>query len=220
MKTNCNFLIVTFLLLTFNAGATHLGQFYVYHEMEYIQGPWSASNYFNNTGNYCYLQAIFHEEYFGTEPAQLAQEIVRLLKADKPDLYSAIQKVEVDDMVVVVSLPETEVLSQTVKNELITSMMMNNFSGVRLSQGIDNNNVTMWTMQDVTLPYFDLFLPTTQIETEQPDSNQISQQQHQVDVQVEMQEQKQKNIRPLWLYISLSFNLLLIILLVIKRTGK
>lgn len=158
MKT---FLTILTLFFYLNANATTDRTYFVYFEKLYIQG----SVIDDNTGCYdYYLEPKSFNYIYGTDD-ELINKIISRLRKDKPEVYdwtySLTMKIETKDgdtyqTNTVIIKPKKKIKDwTTVKNEITASLI---FSGYEVIFDFGNTKKTL-TLDDLTLPYFDLVKP-------------------------------------------------------------
>lgn len=145
-----------FILLTFiisrHVHATHTLTYYIYVETEYTQGPWTRANLLD-ASQYRYLAAQVHEDLLGSEPTDLVNKLLSRLKENKPEIYNWSYELTIEGDSVFITPKETVKNMETVKNEITATLLFNNFKAVSINM---NGRSQLLTINDLTLPYFDL----------------------------------------------------------------
>lgn len=199
------------ILLSLNASATHYLTYYVYFETEYIQGPWSRTKILDES-EYKYLTVEMYDDLFGTVDSQLAEKIISRLKDKKPEVYNWKYELTIQgDTVVITSKSKIENL-KTIKNELIASLIFNNFKAVAF---IFNGKSVTLNLTDLTVPYFDLISKQPEI-TVQVDTVFVQEQALPIE-SVDLPKAK-RNPFKIWFIISLLLNLGLFGTLILQKT--
>lgn len=157
--------IIAFLLLIFSvkAQAAHCFTFYVYYETEYIQGPWSKTDILDQS-NYKYLTVEKHEKLLGTVDEDLVDTLIATLKENKPELYNWNYDLKIQQDLVEITIHEIIENPETIKNELIATILLNNFDKLKLNY---NQKSETLTLEDLTLPYMDLVFYQSQEDTDE-----------------------------------------------------
>ena len=157
--------IIAFLLLIFSvkAQAAHWFTFYVYYETEYIQGPWSKTDILDQS-NYKYLTVEKHEKLLGTVDEDLVDTLIATLKENKPELYNWNYDLKIQQDLVEITIHEIIENPETIKNELIATIILNNFDKLKLNY---NQKSETLTLEDLTLPYMDLVFYQSQEDTDE-----------------------------------------------------
>jgi hypothetical protein len=152
--------ILIAFIWTADAGATHWLTYYVYVETQYVQGPWARTGLLSGS-DYRYLAPRIYEDLFGTIRDELAAKMLGRLKEEKPELYDWDYNLLIDGDTVCLEPVGPFKMSETVMNEVTATMTINSFAAVsfRLSGGTQ-----LFTLADLTLPYFDLVRPQTNVE--------------------------------------------------------
>jgi len=204
------FLTILTLTINLNSFATEWLTYYVYFETEYSQGTWTRTDILEQS-KYKYLTVEAYEDLFGSEEAQLINKLLSRLKDKKPDLYNWTYNLNVQSDTVVITTKEQVKNIETIKNEITATLTFNNFKAVTFNFG--DNSETL-TINDLTVPYFDLIskqtIPTTDRTKIQEPMNQ-----NQTVVPTET-----KNPLTTWLIISIIFNFGLVGLLMIRKLKK
>ena len=206
------FLIICFLLLNTSVFATHWLTYYVYHETEYVQGPWTKYNELNERQT-TYLEAVHYEDLFGTVPEEFVMRVISRLREKKPESYQWDYETTVEDITVNI-IPKSNIKEwETVKNELTATL---NFNGYQTVKFVFEDSTTTLTIDDVNIPYFDLVLDNDSIvgtvETAQVDTVFIDR-----PTDTNMEEQPEKEVAfPLLLIISGMFNIILLVTLIVR----
>ena len=199
------------LMLALNASATHWLTYYVYHETEYVQGPWLRTNILNES-DYKYLNVEMHEGLFGTVDSDLIDMLFSKLKEKKPEVYNWKYDLSFQGDTVVFTSKGTIQNLETIKNELTATLSFNNFRAVKFNL---NGKTETLTLADLTIPYFDLIvnqpepvvvLDTTTIE------EQI------VPIDTVANTKPKRNPYKIWLIISIILNLGLFGTLLLQKT--
>lgn len=154
MNFNAMKYLISLIIFAFciKAQAAHWFTFYVYYETEYVQGPWSKA-YILDGSNYKYLTVEKHEKLLGTVDEDLVDTLISTLREIKPDLYNWEYDLKIDQNVVEITAIGFIENQQTIKNELIATILLNNFETLKLNYNGKSENLTL---NDITLPYFDL----------------------------------------------------------------
>lgn len=194
-----NLITLFVLIISINTQASHWFTYYVYHEVEYLQGPWSRANLLDDS-NYIYLTVEQHESLLGTEDSDLVDTLISKLKEKKPDLYNWTYELKIDKDLVEIST-EDEVDFEAIKNELIATILFNNFEKLKFDY---NGQSETLTLDDLTLPYFDLV--TNPIQTETTDEPLIEQEEITENQPIENKEEK-RNTLVFWLMASVLLNI-------------
>jgi len=204
------FLTILTLTINLNSFATEWLTYYVYFETEYSQGTWTRTDILEQS-KYKYLTVEAYEDLFGSEEAQLINKLLSRLKEKKPDLYNWTYNLNVQSDTVVITTKEQVKNIETIKNEITATLTFNNFKAVTFNFG--DNSETL-TINDLTVPYFDLIskqtIPTT-------DRTKIQEPMNQNQTVVPT---KTKNPLTTWLIISIIFNFGLVGLLMIRKSKK
>ncbi|MES2429994.1 MAG: hypothetical protein V4556_03595 [Bacteroidota bacterium] len=206
-------LLILFLSIGIKSFATEWASFYVYVQQEYVQGPWKRTDVLNQSGSNQYLHALQFEELFGTEPMQLASSIFSHLKAFTPERYKFNPTISIFEDTVIIKTKDSIAYLDAVKNELVASFMLNDFKGVKIIQG---NNVQLFLLKDISVPYMDLISPSTPIIIPANDSLQkdgIIE----VNPPINLTSKKTLDKNYIWMILSVGLNLILIILLITKQ---
>ncbi|MEQ9216957.1 MAG: hypothetical protein RLO17_02875 [Cyclobacteriaceae bacterium] len=140
------------LILSFFAYATHQLTYYVYYETSYAQGPWSRVDLLNQSG-YQYLKAEAYNDLFGTIPDELVHKMLSRLKEKKPSYYNWTFDISLAGDSVTIASKETIANQETIKNEITATCTLNGFNTVTFNFP---DQLETWTLDDLTLPYFDL----------------------------------------------------------------
>jgi len=204
------FLTILTLTINLNSFATEWLTYYVYFETEYSQGTWTRTDILEQS-KYKYLTVEAYEDLFGSEEAQLINKLLSRLKDKKPDLYNWTYNLNVQSDTVVITTKEQVKNIETIKNEITATLTFNNFKAVTFNFG--DNSETL-TINDLTVPYFDLISKQT-IPTTDRTKIQESMEQNQTVVPTET-----KNPLTTWLIISIIFNFGLVGLLMIRKSKK
>ena len=204
------FLTILTLTINLNSFATEWLTYYVYFETEYSQGTWTRTDILEQS-KYKYLTVEAYEDLFGSEEAQLINKILSRLKDKKPDLYNWTYNLNVQSDTVVITTKEQVKNAETIKNEITATLTFNNFKAVTFNFG--DNSETL-TINDLTVPYFDLISKQT-IPTTDRTKIQEPMEQNQTVVPTET-----KNPLTTWLIISIIFNFGLVGLLMIRKLKK
>lgn len=141
-----------FFIFSVKAQAAHWFTFYVYFETEYIQGPWSKTDVLDQS-NYKYLTVEKHEKLLGTVDEDLVDTLIATLKENKPELYNWNYDLKIQQDLVEITIHEIIENPETIKNELIATILLNNFDKLKLNY---NQKSETLTLEDLTLPYMDL----------------------------------------------------------------
>jgi len=177
------------LILALNANATNWLTYYVYHETEYIQGPWSRIDILEKS-DYKYLSPQAYEDLLGSERIDLVNKIFFHLKEQKPEVYTWDYELSLYGDTVIFSTEEVIEHIEIIKNELTASLTLNGFEAVVFQIG--NKKETM-TIFDLTLPYFDL--------VNSKNSELLTVQKKTVEVKSEILNDNQENPLTIWLII-------------------
>ena len=183
-------LTILALLLALNANATNWLNYYIYHETEYIQGPWSRIDILEKS-DYKYLAAQAYEDLLGSERIDLVKKILLHLKEQKPKVYTWDYELSLHGDTIILSTEELIEHIGTIKNELTASLTLNGFEAVVFQIG--NKKETM-TIFDLTLPYFDLVVT-------HENSNLILEQKKTKEVSPESRSDNQENPFTIWLIV-------------------
>lgn len=152
-KARFTFLTILLLISGMPAFATHWLTYYVYTEQEYLQGPWIRAEQLG-ASHYKYLSAEAFQELFGSEPSQLANQLMARLEAQKPEVYKWSHELTVRNDTVFVATNEPIPELETVQNEVTATLLFNGFKAVTFQQ--KGQAARSLTLADLTLPYFDI----------------------------------------------------------------
>ncbi len=145
-------LFLLFLFIAINADATHWLSYYVYSETQYMQGPWSRTEILNQS-NYRYLAPHYYKDLFGTVDEDLINKMISRLKDLKPEVYSWDYHLSTQEDTVKLYISEQPEHFETIQNEITATLVLNDFEAVTFD--INDRQETL-TIDDLTLPYFDL----------------------------------------------------------------
>jgi hypothetical protein len=202
-------LIVVVFLTSLNAQATHWLTYYIYLETEYIQGPWQRIDILEES-NYKYLAPKAYENLFGSIPNDMVKTMIENLRENKPNIYNWNYEIDVHGDSVILIVNDKIAHYVTIKNEITATLTLNGFSGVTFRTP---NQVETMTLDDLTLPYFDLIIAEKRV---QKDLDTI--------VNIGKKEIKDRDgnnsTKSPWLAISIGFNILLIGWLLFNRIKK
>jgi hypothetical protein len=143
-------LISLVLLVGTKVSATHWLTYYVYYESTYIQGPWQDAELLDHS-DYVYLMPVQFEDLFGSESEDFVRKIFERLAENKPEEYDFEYEVKVTDTSVWITSPEIEDYSETVRNELTTSLCKNGFRAVLFGETRE-----VWNLEKVTAPFLEI----------------------------------------------------------------
>jgi hypothetical protein len=204
--------LLTFLTLTIslNSFATEWLTYYVYFETEYPQGTWTRTNILEQS-NYKYLTVEAYEDLFGSRNEQLVDKFLSRLKTKKPDLYQRKYDLTFQGDTVVITTKENPKNIETIKNEIIATLIFNNFKAVQFNFGGKSETLTN---NDLTVPYFDLVSKQTSQTTNTTKMEESSEQNESIEPT------ETKNPLTTWLIVSIIFNLALFVLLTMKQFKK
>jgi hypothetical protein len=204
--------LLTFLTLTIslNSFATEWLTYYVYFETEYPQGTWTRTNILEQS-NYKYLTVEAYKDLFGSRNEQLVDKFLSRLKTKKPDLYQRKYDLTFQGDTVVITTKENPKNIETIKNEIIATLIFNNFKAVQFNFGGKSETLTN---NDLTVPYFDLVSKQTSQTTNTTKMEESSEQNESIEPT------ETKNPLTTWLIVSIIFNLALFVLLTMKQFKK
>lgn len=206
--------IITILTLFFSlsVNATEWLTYYVYFETEYIQGTWARVDLIEKS-EYKYLAPKAFEGLFGSEDVDLINTIISKLKENNPKIYNWTYDLTVKNDTVILNSKGLDSQNETVKNEITATLTLNNFKAV---QFIFDNKQEVLTLENLTLPYFDLIdvkkdIDTTQISTTKSDRiNEIK------DKKSNEEPRKKSNAMTIWIILSSLLNIWLVISFIFK----
>ena len=147
--------IIIFFIFGQHCYATNEGWFYIYKETEYPQGPWTRTNILEQSGSYKYLEPKQFEELLGSEKNQLANYIFYHLQreTENPKLYKFKNFISISLDTVILQSNEIIPEFEKIKNELVASFTLNNFTALKVIQG---KTTRIYKLSDITIPYMDL----------------------------------------------------------------
>lgn len=200
MNFNLTKYFITFLFLIFSikSQAAHWFTYYIYFETEYIQGPWSKTHLLNQS-NYKYLTVEKHNQLLGTEDEDLVETLISTLREIKPDLYNWEYDLKINKNTVEITASQIVENIETVKNELIATILFNNFETLKFNY---NGKSEILTLNDLTLPYFDLVNVQNNEKKSVEEKNNLKE-----NVEVEIEKNANKNSLIYWLIASILLNL-------------
>lgn len=146
---------ILFLLLLFvsiNATATHWLSYYVYSETQYLQGPWARTEVLSQS-DYRYLAPHYYQDLFGTVEEDLVNKMISRLKELKPEVYHWDYHLSIHKDTVRLHISEQPQHFETIQNEITATLLLNDFDAITFD--INDHKETL-TLEDLTLPYFDL----------------------------------------------------------------
>ncbi|MDA9908849.1 hypothetical protein N9C86_02760 [Schleiferiaceae bacterium] len=216
MKKMKGFLTILTLVISLSASATHWLTYYVYYETEYIQGPWTRTDILERS-KYKYLASEAFEDLFGSEDADLVNKILSRLKEKKPNTYNWTYELTFQDDTVILT-PKGQIKElETVKNEITATLTFNNFKAVTFR--FADNQETL-TIEDLTIPYFDLVSGQQQkiepAEEQETIKDIVDTQKHDY-IQTNKTLDKEGDWLTIWLIISGILNIGLIGMLLMKK---
>ena len=192
--------------------ATHWLTYYVYFETEYTQGSWSRIDILEKSG-YKYLAPMAFEGLFGSEDSELVNTMMSKLKEKSPNVYNWTYDLVIQNDTVILSPKGHISRIGTVKNEIISTLILNNFKAVIFNY---ENIQETYSLEDLTLPFFDL------VEVEK--KNKIIDKQESasaIDNQNSTEQQQEKySYLIIGLILSFVLNIGLIILMRVKTRNK
>jgi hypothetical protein len=150
-------LVFAFLfLLKLTSGATEWCNYYIYVEKDYMQGPWSRADLIYNYSKEKYLHPVLCEDLFGSEKEQLIYAVMGHLK--KESVYHYTFKYTVKELgdTAFIQTKDTIPGFKSIKNELIASLLLNNYKVLTIKQATISNS---YVLSDLSLPFMDLCLP-------------------------------------------------------------
>lgn len=200
MNFNLTKYFITFLFLIFSikSQAAHWFTYYIYFETEYIQGPWSKTHLLNQS-NYKYLTVEKHNQLLGTEDEDLVETLISTLREIKPDLYNWEYDLKINKNTVEITASQIVENIETVKNELIATILFNNFETLKFNY---NGKSEILTLNDLTLPYFDLVNVQNNEKKSVEEKNNLKE-----NVEVEIEKNANTNSLIYWLIASILLNL-------------
>lgn len=196
------FLSITSLCAT----ATHELTYYVYSETEYVQGPWSRTDLLETSG-FNYLAAEAYNDLFGSEYIDLVDKMLSRLKDKKPDLYKWNYTLSFQGDTVIIAAQEKIQSFETVMNEITATLTLNNFKAVTFRI---NGEQKTYTLNDLTLPYFDLI-------SGQPEASASNEQL--INTPQAHESGKPLKSQRVWLIISGILNIIFLGILIMKKTN-
>lgn len=142
----------------YGASGTHWMTYYVYHEVDYVQGMWSQGEKLE-AYSYTYLDCEKWEDSFGTELTDFGLKVLERLSGKKPELYRWNYNLTfISDTALIsstITIPPEDLL--TIQNEVTASLVFNGVRAVWFQIGqIDE----VWTERNLTLPYMDIIHPS------------------------------------------------------------
>lgn len=208
------FFLLFFFIVAQKSVATEWLTYYVYVQKEYLQGPWKRADLLGQD-SYAYLHAQQYEELFGSEPVSLANAILKHLREETPERYTFQSTLVATGDTVVIQTRDTITDFEAVRNELVASLLLNNFSTVKI---IQPGSAAFYGLQDISVPYMDLVFPSGREVPlmQSPDSLQS-------DINTSARQsppaagKSPGNKLSLWLILSVIINILLVVLLLRKR---
>jgi hypothetical protein len=207
--------VFLFLICSKNIFATEILSYYIYIQTEYSQGPWLRTDVLDKLGSYNYLYIKEFEELFGSEKIDVANSIFMHLKkeTESPKLYKFKCDLSLLSDTVIIQTKDSVSNFILIKDELIASFIFNNFIAVKM---IVNGQATIYSLKDISIPYFDLVYHTNNI-LQKNKQNNLSKI-YDTTIQVKEIENKVFNYTgnkfQIWFFISLLFNLILVFLFI------
>lgn len=113
-------LLLALLLLSSAARATHLLQFHVYVEREWLQGPWIRTAELGPAGRY--LHPVTHEATLGTTRTQVPGALLAALSGEAPERYRWPFSLDAGWDTVILDLEARPEAWSTVRDEVTASM--------------------------------------------------------------------------------------------------
>lgn len=150
-KKRIKFLTLLFLLLTTPLSSTIWMDYIVYFEREDFMNGYDNRDLYN--------RYLFPKKFsdLGYSKDYLVSFVLEKLEKDKPEIYKWIFdcKFNIEQQQVTIEISQKLSKSQfkTVKNELVTSLIFNEFERVIFK--LDKKYVVV-TLKDINVPYFDL----------------------------------------------------------------
>lgn len=204
-------ILLTTLLLTFTLSlkATHTLTYYVYIETEYTQGPWTRAGLLD-ASQYKYLAPVVYDDLFGSDETELINKLLFRLKEKNPDSYNWSYSIQVQGDTVLITPKGVLNNIETIKNEITATLCFNNYKAVGINI---NGQAQVLTINDLTLPFFDLVTNQTQAEkTTDP----VRMKENKVTQLITPPSDNHKTVNS-WLILSVALNILLVILLIKKK---
>jgi len=204
--------ILIFFIFGQHCYATNEGWFYIYKETEYPQGPWTRTNILEQSGSYKYLEPKQFEELLGSEKNQLANSIFFHLQkeTESPNLYKFKNSLSVSFDTVILQSNEIITDFEKIKNELVASFTLNNFTAIKVIQG---KTIRIYKLSDITIPYMDLVYYSNQSLSKNVDNKNDS-------TSIKMTQKtdnSSKNKFSTLLILSLGLNIIFITFIMLKR---
>ena len=216
-------LTISICAIYLNLSATHRLSYYVYFETEYLQGPWKRSDLLEGS-NYKYLAPKSFTDLFGSLDEDLVTKFIDRLKENSPERYNWQYQLSFQGDTVVLESNANIDQVETVKNEITATLTLNCFKVVSFNFGNVNE---VWTMDDLTLPYFDLVQKkleqpkmTTEEEIDLPHTTEIAEKKEQNSPLQQIEIEEEKSGINVWLLISVLLNLGLVVILLMNRKRK
>lgn len=201
-------IFLAFLFFKISANATETLTYFVYVQSDYLQGPWLRAESLYSLSQNQYLYPIRYDELFGTVPEQMTDAILNHLVLANPDRYTFGPHATIEGDTIVITTTSNITDSAEVKNELVTSYHFNGYPVLKL---IEPGATRIYTLEDVSVPYFDLNHFST-IDTANSNTGTIPS----CEVCATPNESKEKN-KMIWLILSTILNIGLLILIFLRR---
>lgn len=208
--------IVTFFLFIIihcNAFATEWNLYYIYIQKDYVEGTWLRADLLDKS-DYKYLHPKQFGGYYGMLGDGLAEDIVNHLRGETPERYKFKYTISCVKDTVLISTTDSIADFDAVKNELTASLIMNNFSTVRI---IQKGKASSFHLEDISVPYMDLVFPEKMRSVIKEDTDSVQRDSTKMIDNISISTKSQDNKILVALIISLIGNVILIGLLLRNR---
>ncbi|MGE3802443.1 MAG: hypothetical protein AB7H80_15610, partial [Candidatus Kapaibacterium sp.] len=156
------------------ARATHDYWYFVWHEVDFVQGTWKRAEMLHRSTKF--LRPMMYVDLIGSESLDLVQNVMERLRAHRPEMYGFKYSATVGGDTVLLKMEKTLPEFNTVKNEVLLSMVMQSrFNHVTFVQPDGRKT---YSLKDVDLPWLDLRLPGKGFA---PEEKQVDEQEKKID---------------------------------------